>query len=328
MRSSRAAALAVVVAAIIATAAVCAAQTSVDDANRLYQAQQFAQAAQAFEVVVKSDPGNAKAWYRLGISLMQSGNAPAAQAPLEKALALGFIPQYTLYALAEQQAQTGHAQNAVDYLRKSFAYGALPPKVLEGDDALKPIQTRPDYLALLQQSKDKYEPCAHDQKFHAFDFWAGDWTVRNAVTGAAGKSHVERILDGCVIFENWTDGYGYQGKSFSFYDPVSGRWTQHWVDEFAGFRDWSGQVQGASMIFTTSTNAGTQKEQRMRMTYTPLSGGGMRQLIEVSTDAGKTWQTSFDGYYTRARSLGDASRAESQFPGCVAMSCIARERVR
>jgi hypothetical protein len=50
----------------------------------------------------------------------------------------------------------------------------------------------------------------------------------------SGASRVERILDGCVIMENWsTVGRPYMGKSFNTYNPSDKTWTQHWVDTTA-----------------------------------------------------------------------------------------------
>ena len=35
------------------------------------------------------------------------------------------------------------------------------------------------------------------------------------------------------------------------------------------------------------------------MTFTPLEGQKVRQLVEQSVDEGKTWTTQFDGTYIR-----------------------------
>ncbi len=37
-----------------------------------------------------------------------------------------------------------------------------------------------------------------------------------------------------------------------------------------------------------------------RTTLTPLPGGGLRQVIEISTDQGATWQTTFVAEYRRS----------------------------
>ncbi len=37
-----------------------------------------------------------------------------------------------------------------------------------------------------------------------------------------------------------------------------------------------------------------------RTTLTPVPGGRVRQVIEISTDGGATWKTTFDAEYVRA----------------------------
>lgn len=37
-----------------------------------------------------------------------------------------------------------------------------------------------------------------------------------------------------------------------------------------------------------------------RTTLSPLPDGRVRQVIETSTDGGRTWEVGFDAYYSRA----------------------------
>jgi hypothetical protein len=46
-------------------------------------------------------------------------------------------------------------------------------------------------------------------------------------------------------------------------------------------------------------NPRTGHMDRQRITWTPNPDGSVRQHWEASTDAGKTWTTSFDGLYRR-----------------------------
>lgn len=268
-----------------------------DDGNRAYFQGHFAAAAAAYADVVQTDPKNGLAWYRLGVSYMQIGKLSEAAQPLNQALALGFRPAYTLYSLAELQAQLGNRAAALDYLKRSFAISPTPPSIVQNDDALKSLHGTAEYNTLVAQSKQTFEPCTLDRRYRALDFWVGNWTVTNPQQAKAGTSRVERILNDCVIFENWTSASGYGGKSFSFFDPVKGVWIQHWVDGQTGFRDWAGSVKGDSLVFTSEGTDSAGKPQHMRMTYTPLSGGRVRQLIETSYD-GTTWTAAFDGIYT------------------------------
>ena len=134
-----------------------------------------------------------------------------------------------------------------------------------------------------------------------FDFWVGDWDV--TMSGKrAGESHVERILGGCVIFENWTGAGGGEGKSFNLYDATRKRWQQTWVDASGGLIEFYGELRGGNMCYTTESPTrgpdGQLRKTLGRMTFFP-QGPGVRQLWEQSVDGGKTWTVAFDGLYTR-----------------------------
>ncbi len=131
-----------------------------------------------------------------------------------------------------------------------------------------------------------------------FDFWVGDWDVYRPDGTPAGSSHVERILEGCVIFENWRSASGsFAGKSFNTYDPNSGRWNQVWVDTGGNTIQFSGRRRDnvMSMAGTHSTGRGTL---HYRMTYTIDADGSIRQLWRQSVDRRK-WEVLFDGIYRR-----------------------------
>jgi len=48
-----------------------------------------------------------------------------------------------------------------------------------------------------------------------------------------------------------------------------------------------------------------------RTTLTPDAEGHVRQVIEVSTDGGSTWRTTFDALYVPAASAGDSSAPDA-----------------
>ena len=69
-------------------------------------------------------------------------------------------------------------------------------------------------------------PCASPQH-HEFDFWLGDWDA--FVLGTSKKDsrvRVERILDGCVVHEDYQSVEGHKGQSFSIYDASRRVWHQ------------------------------------------------------------------------------------------------------
>ena len=65
----------------------------------------------------------------------------------------------------------------------------------------------------------KASPCSAPE-FHQLDFWAGDWDVFDVDNPAkqVARVKVDRILDGCVLREDYQDTNGHKGQSFSIYD--------------------------------------------------------------------------------------------------------------
>src|SRR5262245_15303780 len=93
-------------------------------------------------------------------------------------------------------------------------------------------------------------PCSAPE--HAqFDFWIGDWDVANAGGQAAGRSRVSKILGGCVIHEEWKgegENAGFDGESFSTYQPAEGAWRQTWVDSSGKHTDLRGSSPGVGSM--------------------------------------------------------------------------------
>jgi hypothetical protein len=70
-------------------------------------------------------------------------------------------------------------------------------------------------------------PCEKDKHYNDFNFWIGEWDVYDPKGNKAGSSKISRILDQCVILEEWTSanaqqGLIYTGKSFNTYDISTG----------------------------------------------------------------------------------------------------------
>lgn len=135
---------------------------------------------------------------------------------------------------------------------------------------------------------------AHDE----FDFWLGDWEVFHADGRTAGTSHVEKILGGCVVFENWQSATSsFAGKSFNTYDTATGRWNQVWVDSGGDTIQFSGRRRDnvMSLAGIHATGKGTL---HYRLSFTLNDDGTVRQLWRQSADRDR-WEVLFDGLYRR-----------------------------
>jgi hypothetical protein len=105
----------------------------------------------------------------------------------------------------------------------------------------------PTAVAQAQDTSDGYSsPCAA-APFTDWDFWIGDWVAFDYTSGIVqGIDRVEKINDGCVILQDWsqmTDRYRapnspdrYSGISFSTIvaTPSGPAWSQGWVGNSGG----------------------------------------------------------------------------------------------
>ena len=133
-----------------------------------------------------------------------------------------------------------------------------------------------------------------------FDFWVVTWDV--SPTGqdkVVARSVIENLYGGCVIRENWMPTSGTAGGSLNSYDPADGRWHQVWMDAGNARVSFEGYFANGQMILTGDWRGalGPGKGGLVRMTYSRLEGGAVRQLGQISTDKGATWKPYFDFTY-------------------------------
>jgi hypothetical protein len=146
----------------------------------------------------------------------------------------------------------------------------------------------------------KPPPCAaaaHRQ----FDFWLGQWDVRDPAGKLVGRNRIEAAHGGCALIEHWTSVAGVTGTSVNIYDRDRGQWHQTWVDSGGGLLQLDGGLDGSAMVLTGDAFDADApgRSSRQRVTWTPRPDSRVRQLWESSTDGGKTWSVVFDGLYER-----------------------------
>lgn len=140
-------------------------------------------------------------------------------------------------------------------------------------------------------------PCASEQA-RQFDFWVGSWQV-TANGKVAGHNTISSILGGCVLMEEYANASGsYTGKSFNYYDDADGKWHQIWVDNQGLRLKLSGGYADGKMIMSGEHPQG-EDTILDRITWHHNDDGTVRQVWDQSKDNGATWETVFDGLYTK-----------------------------
>ncbi|MFV1884694.1 MAG: hypothetical protein ACMZ7B_09415 [Balneola sp.] len=149
-----------------------------------------------------------------------------------------------------------------------------------------------------QQSRCKTQP-----EYRQFDFWIGEWEVKNPNDVAVGNSVIELTVGDCVILENWTGASGYTGKSLNYYSVLDQQWHQKWIGsggipiEFSGIYD--AEAKAMKYIGKGFGQGGVELD--YKLTFYQMTEDYVRQHWEQSSDGGETWTTIFDGQYHRKK---------------------------
>ena len=134
-----------------------------------------------------------------------------------------------------------------------------------------------------------------------FDFWLGDWNLTWGDT-SKGTNSVMKILDGCVINENFNDPASqYRGMSWSKYDSAKATWKQTWVDNQGGYITLTGKFAAGEMVlYTEPSIAAGGKMVTMRMKFYNINPESFDWNWESSSDK-VNWKVNWKIHYQRKK---------------------------
>lgn len=142
------------------------------------------------------------------------------------------------------------------------------------------------------------KPCTQPE-YRQFDFWIGDWVVKNNKGVVVGSNKIFPILNGCALSENWVSAKGNPGVSYNFYDAAEKKWHQTWVDSSGGALYLDGGLVDGKMILKGSRPGKNSVTSIQKITWTPLDDGRVKQHWQSSNDNEKSWSDVFVGYYSK-----------------------------
>jgi hypothetical protein len=211
-------------------------------------------------------------------------------------------PNQVALTEAREHAKAGRAAEAIAALERITPPAPAVLMQLRMSDDFKLLRDDARFKAIVA----KLTPCTGPQ-YKEFDFWLGDWEVRNATGQLLGHNRITKRHGGCVVLEEWESANGGSGSSFNVYDQPTKQWHQFWVD--ASGTNWlSSDKQGNPVTLRGGLRDGAMvlvshpdtlpSIGMTRATWRPTPDG-LRQTFESSTDGGKTWTMSFDGYYKK-----------------------------
>jgi hypothetical protein len=267
------------------------------------------------KALTEKEPQNGTAWFQLGDALL-AANQPVESVPaFQKARQLGFQPPVAAERIVRAWVLAKNSEEALKMLERMAQGGFAAAALVENDAALSPLRSDARYTTALTQIRGNAAPCETREQHKQLDFWLGDWAVYDNAGKLAGVNKIEKLLNGCLIVENWTGAAGMTGKSMNFYDSSLQKWRQVWVDASGNPVFVAGGLQPDGSMRLSGTGKNPQGEFQRRMTVSKLDDGGLRQHWEQSKDGGATWVTVFDGRYKKRTTEALAAK---QFPACTA----------
>ncbi len=271
------------------------ANSKIQEADSLVKNKEYQKSEELLQEVIKSEPGNNLAIYKLaGLYYSQKKYNEA----IENYLKL--VPNKNpavLYNLACTYSLINNKSQALKYLQEAVDNGFNQASLLKTDTDLENIRKEKEFTEILKSVKS-LENFPEAKKF---DFWIGEWKVYNPQKQKVGDSKIEKILKGAVILENWTGVSGYTGKSFNHFNMDKKKWEQYWVDQNSNSIYFEGNYDSTkkAIVYYSYDHAKDISSYIRRLSFYNLGANKVRQFSQRSTDNGETWTTEYDFTYIR-----------------------------
>jgi Protein of unknown function (DUF1579) len=150
----------------------------------------------------------------------------------------------------------------------------------------------------------KPKPCSEPEQ-KQLEFWVGDWDLtwpgNNSGTTDHGTNSVRRILDGCIVQENFSAANAghLRGQSVSIFDVTANKWKQTWVDNEGGCLDFVGEFKDAQMILAREATRPDGTKLFQRMVFKNITHDEFDWSWESSKDGGRSWTVVWPIHYKR-----------------------------
>lgn len=270
---------------------------TLDTARTLMQKKDFKAAKAELEKIVAKEPANGAALLELARTTRELGELDASIAAATKALAIPFQPRISRLELAMSLALNGDRDAAIGEIEQIAAMGA-------NKGIAERVRSAPAFAGFKGDARfeavvAKLVPCGTPEYRH-FDFWLGNWEVRDPAGNVVGRNDVTLHLDGCMLMESWTSGAGHAGMSMNFFEPTDGSWNQIFLDNTGVPSSWpplKGKLVDGKMVLTSPAGVSPLT----RWTWLKTDDGRVRQMAEQLGDDGKTWSVIWDSYYSKVK---------------------------
>jgi hypothetical protein len=268
-------------------------------ALQAFEQGQWAQAIDAYRVLLDSNPDDGLALLRIAQAERKLSRHAKALETLEQARAAEAPEAMVDLERALDLAALGQADNALRALSAADHDGLRALTLLEDADELDGLRDEARYQEVYRSVRHRVFPCEALAASRQFDFWVGRWEVRSPDGTPVGHSRVTKEDGGCAVAESWQGAGGSSGRSLSYFLPSKGEWRQVWVGSGGTLIDISGgPVDGGMHLEGTIEYVAREEVVAFRGTWTPTGDGRVRQLLEEFDLASQSWRTWFEGVYS------------------------------
>lgn len=159
-------------------------------------------------------------------------------------------------------------------------------------------------LSAVAQTTAQPKPCTEPEQ-KQLDFWVGSWELswpgQTASETQHGTNRIERIMEGCVVEENFSgdEAMHLRGMSVSMFNSRTAKWQQTWVDNEGGYLDFVGEFKDGQMILGREATGPNGAKILQRMVWKNITPNEFDWSWESSKDGGKTWQVMWPIHYKR-----------------------------
>jgi hypothetical protein len=269
-----------------------------EEADTLLQTMDWRKAAEAYQQLVRRDPTNAQAWFRLGIASAQGQDLKRAADAFDKAGSLGLADAPKMaWEAAIANAKLGRGDKTIEWL-STVVEGGLRSQILASTPEFEFLRADPSYQALIARAAGNDVSCAKPA-YGGLDFWVGEWAIYDQDRVRVGTNRVAKTPDGCAFVETWTGTLGDGGRSLNFFNERAGRWQQVWIGDTGGIVEQAGEVTAGELRLQGETVQANGTRVLNRQVLSQTGSGRLRQRAEISQDGGRSWLPQFEFTYVR-----------------------------
>lgn len=149
----------------------------------------------------------------------------------------------------------------------------------------------------LAQENDSCSCCTENHT--AFDFWLGDWTVKDKEGKIIGTNNIVKMQNGCALQENWiASNKTNTGTSYNFFDSTDSTWNQVWISNTGYILRLKGNLNpDGAMVLKSNLIESSKGNYYNQITWSKNEDGSVTQLWVILNEKNEIIRTDFEGIY-------------------------------